>query len=492
MGWYEASKKGLEKIARRRGLTYVLFELVQNAWDTGAKEVKVTFTPVDGRPLVDVVVEDDDPDGFKNLTHAWTLFAESEKKGDPEKRGKFNLGEKLVLAVCESAEIVSTTGNVRFDEDGEGRHVGRKRTEKGSVFQGRVKMTREELMDVLAAARRLIPPPGVSTTINGEPLHTRPRIKAIECTLATEIANEEGFLVPRQRKTTVNVYAPAIQTEGWLYEMGIPVCQTGDQWDVDIMQKVPVNLERNSVSEAYLRTVRVFLLNELFDQLRPEDAATPAVQAALTDERVKPEAVEVVLTHQYGEKRAIFDPSDQEANRRLVADGYALIPPRAFTKDAWKNIRSSGAALPSGQIRPTPNPYEGGPGSPSAEFIPEDEWTPELRGMAEYCTDLAWKLIRRSIKVRFEKKRMTDSWGANYGSCTLTFNYDRLGKNWFNEPREDVNGLIIHELAHQFESNHLSTEFYHAIQRLGAKLGDFMYVEPEFFKRHGYKPTHHG
>lgn len=68
--WFTGSKQGLEKIARRRGLSYVLFELVQNCWDTGARNVNVTFTPVEGRPLVDMRVEDDDPDGFKDLTHA--------------------------------------------------------------------------------------------------------------------------------------------------------------------------------------------------------------------------------------------------------------------------------------------------------------------------------------------------------------------------------------------------------------------------------------
>ena len=154
--WFAGSKKGLEKIARRRGLSYVIFELVQNAWDTGAKEVKMTFEVVEGRPLCWVRIEDDDPDGFKDLAHAWTLFAESEKKNDPEKRGRFNLGEKLVLALCQEAEITSTKGNVRFDD--EGRHVGRKRREKGTLFEGLVKMRRDELTELIVAARRLIPP----------------------------------------------------------------------------------------------------------------------------------------------------------------------------------------------------------------------------------------------------------------------------------------------------------------------------------------------
>ena len=493
--WFAASKTGLEKIARRRGLAYILFELLQNAWDTGAKEVKVTFTIVEGRARCDMTVEDDDPDGFKDLTHAWTLFAESEKKKDPGKRGKFNFGEKLVLSVCESAEIVTTTGNVRFDD--EGRHVGRKRTEKGSVFHGRVKMTRDELGEVMAAARRLIPPPGVVTTINGEPLHARDRLKEFEASLQTEVADDEGYLVSRQRKTQVHVYSALLRdgegaSSGWLYEMGIPVCLTGDQWDVDIQQKVPVNLERNAVSDSYLRAVRVFVVNETFDQLKPEDASSLAVQAALTDYRVKPEAVATVLTHQFGEKRAFFDPSDLEANNRLVERGYTIIPTRAFSKEARAVIKEKDpvGTRPSGQILPTPKPYSDDPNADPARFIPEGEWTAHLRAMATYATEYGWKLIGKAVRVRFEKGRMTADWGANYGGGDLTFNYDRLGQSWFEQgPRESVNELLIHEFAHELEGNHLSDKFYRALQKLGAKSTDLAFSKPEFFRQHNYKAT---
>ena len=485
--WLVADKKGLEKIARRRGLTYVLAELLQNVWDTAAKEAGVTFEPVEGRPLCDLTVTDDDPDGFVDLSHAWTLFAESAKKGNPEKRGRFNFGEKLVLAVCESAEIVSTTGSVHFDDGG--RRVGRRRTEKGSVFRGRLRMTREELETVLADALRLIPPENVRTTINGVVLAPRKPLKSFECTLPTEIAVADGYLATRQRATRVDIHEALDRTpNGWLYEMGIPVCPTGDQWDINVAQKIPVNLERRSVSAGYLRSVRVFVLNEMFADLKPGDAASPAVQDALGDERVKPEAVQAVLTQQYGDKRAVFDPSDPEANRRLVADGYTVIPGGALSKDAWANVRRAGAALPSGQIRPTPKPYSNDPNAAMADFIPESKWTAAMRSMAEFSCEYGWKLTGHAIRVRFEKGRMTAEWAANYGQGDLTFNYDRLGASWFEcGPREAVLSLLIHEFAHEFEGNHLSTDFYHAIQKLGAKSTELALRDPDFFLRLGYR-----
>ncbi len=493
--WFEGSKKGLEKIARRRGLSYVLFELIQNCWDTGARVVIVTFAPVEGRPLVDMVVDDDDPDGFKDLTHAWTLFAESERKGDPEKRGRFNLGEKLVLAVCESAEIISTKGSVRFDDGG--RTVGRKRTESGTVFRGRVRMTREELSAVLAAGRELIAPSGVVTIINGEGVGDRAPLKVFEVQLQTEVANEEGFLAARTRRTSVRVYSALVRTDpetgaprafGYLYEMGIPVCPTGDQWDVEIMQKVPVNLERNAVSESYLRTVRVFTLNEMYDQLKPEDAATPAVQDALTDERCKSEAVNVVLTHQFGEKRAVMDPSDPEANNRLVAQGYTLIAGNAFSKPAWENIRQSGAARPSGQIMPTPKPYSSDPDAPARKLLSESEWTAGMQNIAGYVEDVGMKLIKRCVRVTIDKGRIGAGWAACYGGGELTFNLASVGYDFFEHgPDARVNALLIHELAHEAEGNHLSDGFYRALQKLGAALTELALRDPELFRRHGWK-----
>ncbi len=70
---------------------------------------------VPGQGFADLTVEDDAPEGFTDLTHAYTLFAPSTKRANPEQRGQFNLGEKLVLAVCEQASICTTKGTVVFD-----------------------------------------------------------------------------------------------------------------------------------------------------------------------------------------------------------------------------------------------------------------------------------------------------------------------------------------------------------------------------------------
>src|SRR6187401_1293124 len=97
--WFDVDKQGLAKILERKGKEFALFELIQNTWDEpGVTKVSVTLD-YQGRNKARLMVEDDAPEGFKDLSHAFTLFADSAKKTNPEQRGRFNLGEKLVLPI---------------------------------------------------------------------------------------------------------------------------------------------------------------------------------------------------------------------------------------------------------------------------------------------------------------------------------------------------------------------------------------------------------
>src|ERR1041385_905392 len=93
--WFEVDKDGLARVLERKGKEFALFELIQNAWDEpGVSKVNVTLEYL-GWNKSRLVVEDDAPEGFRDLSHAFTFFADSTKKTNPEQRGRFNLGEKL-------------------------------------------------------------------------------------------------------------------------------------------------------------------------------------------------------------------------------------------------------------------------------------------------------------------------------------------------------------------------------------------------------------
>ena len=208
--WFDVDKAGLGKQAEQHGKGRLIGELVQNALDeAGVTQIAVTLALVPGRPLADLTVEDDSPEGFRDLTHAYTLFAESYKRGNPEQRGQYNFGEKLVLAVCESASISTTKGTVVFDPD-EGRiEKPRQKRERGSVFQGRIKLTREEYPQVCDYLRSLLLPDDVVVTFNGDRLLPRKPLRTFEASLETLVADDQGVMRPRVRKTQVSIYEAA-------------------------------------------------------------------------------------------------------------------------------------------------------------------------------------------------------------------------------------------------------------------------------------------
>jgi hypothetical protein len=48
MKWFEVDKTGLSKILERRGKSFILLELLQNAWDTNTTKVDVNCPALKG------------------------------------------------------------------------------------------------------------------------------------------------------------------------------------------------------------------------------------------------------------------------------------------------------------------------------------------------------------------------------------------------------------------------------------------------------------
>jgi hypothetical protein len=207
---FEVDRQGLQKLWAQKGKGFVLTELIQNAWDQDVSKVTVTFTWQGDHALL--AVEDDDPNGFTDIAHAYTLFAESEKKTDAEKRGRFNIGEKLVIAVCDEASIATTTGTIHFTPDGRF-HDDAKR-KRGSVFTGLIPMTRDEYDAAVATVESLIPPLGIPTSFNGKLLETRKPVKAFKDTLPTVFGAE---LKRTFRRCKVSLYEPKAGETATIY-----------------------------------------------------------------------------------------------------------------------------------------------------------------------------------------------------------------------------------------------------------------------------------
>jgi hypothetical protein len=479
--WFDVDKDGLSKLIEQQGKGRLIAELLQNALDENVSIVTITINPQPGRPLADLTVEDDSPDGFRELAHAYTLFADSYKKANPEKRGRFNLGEKLTLAMCRSATISTTTGTVTFDEDGT-RHINtRSRRERGSVFLATMRMNRTELDEVIGYLHTILVPPGVTVTVNGQPLPTRLPCHSFEASLETVVADGDGVLHERTRRTRIELHEPKEGETPSLFELGLPVVETGDRWHINVGQKVPLNSDRDNVRPAFLRKLRTLVYNETHDRLNPEDANATWVQEATSDPACSEAAITTFMDLRFGENRAAFDPSDPEANKQAVARGSTIVTGGMLNRQQWRKAKDANAIVPAGHLYPTPKPYSDNPNAPPENLIPPDQWTEAMENIADYATFLARELMQVELAIRMT--RVPNAFLACYGQGTLTFNLQQLGHKWFEQGAgEEVDALLIHEFGHEYCRDHLSEDYHDVLCRLGAKLKQLGLDKPEIFK----------
>jgi len=480
--WFSVDKAGLGRQAEAQSKGRLIGELVQNALDEqGVTTINVTLTQVPGRPLADLTVEDDSPEGFKDLSHAYTLFADSYKRRNPEQRGQYNFGEKLVLAVCESASITTTKGTVAFDSTQGRIERPRQKRDRGSIFQGRIRLTREEFAEVADYLRSLLLPGDVTVKFNGDWLLPRTPIRTFEASLETLVADDQGVMRPRVRKSQVSLYEPLPGEVPALYELGLPVVETGDKWHVNLQQKVPLNRDRDNVKPAYLQAIRIAVLNAAHDLLTTDDEATVGwVKLAGADGRCSDDAIKHLIRLRFGEKVAAPDPSDTEAMKRFQSQGGVIVA--GLSKGEWANVKRAGAVLPAGQICPTPKPYSDDPTAPPVDVVPVDQWTEGIMNIAEYARFLGRELM--AVEVTVFVVRTTNNFAAAYGSRRLDLNLVRLGHKWFEQgPTEDVDRLLIHEFGHEYSGDHLSHEYHEALCRLGAGMKRLALEKPEELKR---------
>jgi hypothetical protein len=486
MAVLEVDRKGLAKQLANRPKAFILYELVQNGWDETVTKVEVTAKMLPNRPVCAITVEDDSPEGFEDLKSVYTLFRASKKAPDPTKRGRFELGEKLVIAHCNYFKLETTKGTVIIEGDERTVHP-RKKLDAGTRIYAEFKMTRPEFDEMMYAAGMLTPPDHCVTTINGERLRPRKILFEPQAQLQTIRVDDDGNLKPTARNTTIRVYDVRPGEAAHIFEMGIPIVATGDKWHYDVQQRVPMNWDRNAVSASFLQNVRVAVMNAGYEHLEEDDVSEAWVNRALEDERVEKEAFTQTVAQRYGEDAVAYDPSDPEGSKISMSEGRQVVHGGSETKGFWENSRRFGALPAAGKV--TPGPKTGhslsGGGDPERE-LSEDKWTPGMRDIADWVDTLGWKLLDRQISCRMISEPTALNCSAYWEDLTgtLTFNYGRLGKKWFDRSRidADVLRLIIHEFGHAFASDHLTKEYHDGLTKLGVKLAKLALAEPELFR----------
>jgi len=499
--WFEADKAGLNKQAKERGTAYIIVELISNALDerlSGVTEINVSVSPVANKPLAEVVVEDNSPRGYgEYLHHAYTLFAESYKRSNPLQSGQFNFGCKLWLSLCKTASISTTTGTVSFDE--EGRHFQpKKKREVGTKVEGLMEMTREEFKELEKLVHEILIPEGVNVVFNGLTLIARTPVKTFEAQLPTKVVDDEGVMRPTTRKTTISLYEPRQGETPTLYEMAVPVVETDIRWHVQIAQRVPLNKDRDNVTPAYHQKVRTVVADHMVEVLDEQDAGSWC-NDVLADKESSLEVRKTIIEKKFGERAAVFDPHDQEANIRWQSQFEgSIVHGRSLTKEQWENVREFDILKPAGKLTPTAKPWSDDPNAKLADFYEKPEWTKGMQHVADYVEIIAKEALGISdLEIKFAKKMNESSVSACYArrgtsSGLLEFNMSNLGFAWFNKGiTVEVDRLLIHELAHHFVGSHHNKEvcaevrtgmFYDACCHVGASVKALFKTNPKLLE----------
>lgn len=484
-GWFEVDRDGLKQLMDGKPKHWIVRELVSNCFDEEITQciVKVEWG-MDHAGWATIIVQDDAPQGFKRISDAFTLFGDTEKRSNPDVRGRFNMGDKMVIALAGFAEIVTTKGTVTFN--GEGRRESRARKRfAGSLITLVVRMTSDEAAEMIQQAKQYIVPSGVSYVVNGTVIPFRQPEHLIELTLPT-VLQIDNAMRPTARKTAVTLYRAWLRP-GILYEMGIPVQSIECPWDVNVQQKVPLGVDRDVVSDAYLAKIYAGVLNEVHETIEPGLSADTWVHTAMEHPTIQADAVRHVIKARFGEKAVVARPGeDLEAVSDAISDGYKVVYGPQMSAAEWENVRKATALPTASSLFPH--------GTVAGEWVSPTPGMLEVKALVERIAAVCFEDRQRiSIDVAF--KRWPGGVNAQYSrtpfrssDCpenrgTVTFNVKNLGEAWFDHgPTAAQIDLVTHELCHEF-GTHTDRAYLDAITRLTGLLVMKVLIDPEFLRR---------
>src|SRR5207247_3593357 len=161
---------------------------------------------------------------------------------------------------------------------------------------------------------------------------------------------------------------------------------------------------RESIKSSFLYQVRIAVVKRMHGQLTAEYVNSEWAETAIASPDCDTQAVQSYLSRRFGDKRVSFDPSDPEANKLAVSQGYTVVHGSMMSSAAWQNAKTANAILPAGQVTPGPKVWTGEDDPNAAVFrdwIPESKWTAGMRQIADFARAMAEKVLNREISVKF-------------------------------------------------------------------------------------------
>jgi hypothetical protein len=465
MSWFEVDKEGLKRLLTKKDKTFILRELVQNAWDEPISICKVKLKQASEGGYTYISVEDDSPIGFRDLTHAYTLFGDTYKRRDASKRGRYNLGDKLVFSVCKEAIVETTKGTIVFDENGR-RELNIKK-KSGSKITVKLTTTKKEFKEMYADALLYIPPKSVKYYVNGtKKLHQTP-YKTFETSLITEIEKDE-VMSRTKRKTEVNLYDSDRETH-YIYEMGIPICEIDCKFDIDVQQKIPLTLDRETVLPSFLKDVYAEVLNQTYDKIEEEESSQLWVRQGMSDDRISKKATETIIKKRYGNDVVVANRFDANSIDEAISRGYRVISGSELSKDEWSTVKKFDLLQSTSDLF----------GSNFKNAKQVKDTSDDQKRFAKLAKRIARRLLNLNINVNFVKDNNLVA--GQFGYNTLMVNLAKFNNRFFKPTisSEQID-FIVHELGHH-AGHHTEKSYHELITKMAGQLTVLALKEPEFF-----------
>lgn len=471
--WFDVDRDGFRQLQSGKKKTFIINEICQNAFDEN-----ITYCKLDIKSISDyeiyIVIVDDSPEGFKDIRHAYTLFADTYKRRDADKRGRFNLGEKQIISICNSAKITTTTGEVSFDD--RGRTESMDHTEKGTVVELFFSGSRKECQELIDHAKQLLIPPNIKFYLNDELIPSKPVYKVFEVSLMTQILTDNQMTTTR-RKTAVNLVPSNGQS--YIYEMGIPVQETDCQWHIDVQQKIPLCVDRETIPDYYLKDLYAEVLNNTHQDVPEDHSSDLWVRTGMTDERIKKEPVLSILTKRFGDK-FLFRSTDKHANEEAIINEYELVSNKDLSKEERDQIKQHGLYQSSSDVFDT------------TSIVNATKVRPTIKqsSFVNFAKRVAKEFLDIDVTVYFvEAKGSTTKADYCPSTRTLRYNLSYFEKYFFDTLSWENIDLLIHELAHECENfgihengPHINHDYHKTCTMLAGKLIMKALQDPSFFE----------
>lgn len=472
--WFEISNTGWRRMNAGRPPYELVKELVQNILDEDFHNASINFGMNNGEFYL--TIEDDVQGGISDSSLITTVFLTG-KEESHLKRGRKGRGLKEFLSVCYEAEVETVGKTIYFLENGS-------RHEESNVRTVGTKITckiREENWDEKAIKqienylRKIIMYNDCEFYVNNKRIEKRKSVRSFPYELETHVILD-GVQTTVRKGTTISLYDKIKKEKGWIYEMGIPVCEIDIPFDVDIQQRIPMNDNRNDVPENYLNDVKKSILTNCIDILEKKDLISWGVgglrryympfdiQQKIVEKIIGDDPYNAVI-----KTKGKFDDKAKQRGKKIVnidSMDYDL-------QYLFKNILKSSETFIV-DLEKEHKPIICEPNEVEREFLNAHEKI--IKGIG---LEVELRIVE---KERDSSGFLPTAFYTYEGKHVISYNRIVMSKIFSDPYREIAIDTLIHELGHIEESEHENMKYVNAVTKYGAKIARY-FIKGEVVKK---------